>query len=64
MSQQNRAFQPPGFNNSSSWREKGFLSLTWVRKIIQKILANAGKTLFSEYLSNSPECSQPDFAAS
>ncbi|MFC2589145.1 MAG: hypothetical protein ACFNZS_04085 [Ottowia sp.] len=46
MSQQNRAFQPPGFNNSSSWREKGFLSLTWVRKIIQKILSNIGKRCF------------------
>ena len=44
--------------------KKDFLSLTCARGIIQKILKNTGKTLFSEYLSRPPECSQPDFAAS
>lgn len=44
--------------------KKDFLSLTCAREIIHKILVDTGKTLFSKYLSNSPECSQPDFAAS
>jgi len=43
--------------------KKDFLSLTCAREIIQKILKNTGKTLFPEYLSNSPERGQPDFDA-
>jgi len=64
MSQQNRAFQPPGFNNSSSWREKRFSFPDMGAKNHSENPCEYRKTLFPEYLSNSPECSQPDFAAS